>query len=57
MGNYLKWWIRNKLQTFLKLIDIVERLRAPDGCPWDKKQTHESLLPYFLEETYEVIER
>jgi len=41
---------------FLKLIDIVERLRAPDGCPWDKEQTHESLLPYFLEETYEVIE-
>ena len=41
---------------FLKLIDIFERLRAPDGCPWDKEQTHESLLPYFLEETYEVIE-
>ena len=41
---------------FLKLIDIVERLRAPDGCWWDKEQTHESLLPYFLEETYEVIE-
>ena len=41
---------------FSKLIDIVERLRAPDGCPWDKEQTHESLLPYFLEETYEVIE-
>ena len=41
---------------FLELIDIVERLRAPDGCSWDKEQTHESLLPYFLEETYEVIE-
>lgn len=41
---------------FSKLIDIVERLRSPDGCTWDKKQTHESLLPYFLEETYEVIE-
>ena len=49
----------DKKQTtklFLKLIDIVEKLRAPDGCPWDKEQTHESLLPYFLEETYEVIE-
>ena len=44
------------VKLFLELIDIVERLRAPDGCPWDKEQTHESLLPYFLEETYEVIE-
>ncbi len=43
-------------KLFLELINIVERLRAPDGCPWDKKQTHDSLLPYFLEETYEVIE-
>ena len=43
-------------KLFLDLIDIVERLRAPDGCPWDKEQTHESLLPYFLEESYEVIE-
>ena len=43
-------------KLFLDLIDIVEKLRAPDGCPWDKEQTHESLLPYFLEETYEVIE-
>jgi len=31
-------------------------LRAPDGCPWDRKQTHESLKPYLLEETYEVLE-
>ena len=43
-------------QSFLELIDIVEKLRSPDGCPWDKEQTHGSLLPYFLEETYEVIE-
>ncbi len=43
-------------QVFLDLIDIIERLRAPDGCPWDKEQTHESLLPYFLEEAYELIE-
>ena len=51
--------MRNKKQAtnlFSKLIDIVEKLRSPDGCSWDKKQTHESLLPYFLEETYEVIE-
>ena len=43
-------------KLFLELIDIVEKLRSPDGCSWDKKQTHGSLLPYFLEETYEVIE-
>ena len=41
-------------KLFLELIDIVEKLRAPDGCPWDKEQTHESLLPYFIEEAYEV---
>ena len=43
-------------KSFTKLIDIVRQLRGPDGCPWDKEQTHESLLPYFLEEVYEVIE-
>lgn len=34
----------------------MARLRAPDGCPWDRKQTHESLKPYLLEEAYEVLE-
>jgi tetrapyrrole methylase family protein/MazG family protein len=34
----------------------MAKLRAPDGCPWDRKQTHESLKPYLLEETYEVLE-
>jgi len=43
-------------KQFIKLLDIVEKLRGPDGCPWDKEQSHESLLPYFLEEAYEVIE-
>ena len=43
-------------EQFIKLLDIVEKLRGPDGCPWDKEQTPTSLLPYFLEETYEVIE-
>ena len=41
---------------FIKLLEIVEKLRGPDGCSWDREQTHESLLRYFLEETYEVIE-
>jgi tetrapyrrole methylase family protein/MazG family protein len=34
----------------------VARLRAPGGCPWDREQTHESLRPYLLEETYELLE-
>ena len=38
------------------LVDVVAKLRAPDGCPWDKVQTHESLRRYFIEETYEVVD-
>ncbi len=33
-----------------------EELRGPDGCPWDKKQTHESLKKYLIEEAYELID-
>lgn len=43
-------------ESFDRLVQIMARLRAPDGCPWDRKQTHESLKPYLLEETYEVLE-
>jgi tetrapyrrole methylase family protein/MazG family protein len=42
--------------SFEKLLEIMKRLRAPGGCPWDAEQTHESLTRYLLEETYEVIE-
>ena len=42
--------------SFTALLDVMAELRAPDGCPWDQKQTHESLRPYLLEETYEVLE-
>ena len=38
------------------LNEVVEQLRAPGGCPWDREQTHTSLRPYLLEETYEVLE-
>ncbi|RME81189.1 MAG: MazG family protein [Caldilineae bacterium] len=38
------------------LQEVIAHLRAPDGCPWDREQTHESLRPYLLEETYEVLE-
>lgn len=37
-----------------RLVRIMARLRAPNGCPWDRKQTHRSLLPYLIEETYEL---
>src|SRR5438874_8797984 len=40
--------------SFNKLCEIVATLRAPDGCPWDREQTHESLLPAVIEEAYEV---
>jgi MazG family protein len=39
---------------FQRLCDIVAKLRAPGGCPWDREQTHESLLPALIEEAYEV---
>lgn len=43
-------------EPFSKLVRLMAALRAPNGCPWDRKQTHESLKPYLLEETYEVLE-
>lgn len=39
-----------------RLRQIVERLRAPDGCPWDREQTHQSLKPHLLEECYELLD-
>lgn len=41
---------------FQTLMDIVERLRAPGGCPWDREQTHQSLKRNLVEEAYEVLE-
>ncbi|HYA11785.1 MAG TPA: nucleoside triphosphate pyrophosphohydrolase [Thermodesulfovibrionales bacterium] len=41
---------------FQELLNIMEKLRAEKGCPWDKEQTRESLKPFILEETYELIE-
>ncbi|MHB1575107.1 MAG: MazG family protein [Candidatus Dormibacteria bacterium] len=38
------------------LFEVMAALRAEDGCPWDRAQTHRTLLPYLLEETYELIE-
>ncbi len=44
------------LDQFATLVDIIAKLRAPDGCPWDRKQTHRSLRENLLEECYEVLE-
>jgi MazG family protein len=46
----------NSTINFEKLCKIVAKLRGPDGCPWDREQTHESLLPALIEEAYEVTE-
>jgi tetrapyrrole methylase family protein / MazG family protein len=43
-------------KSFDDLVQLMARLRAADGCPWDRKQTHESLKPYLVEEAYEVLE-
>lgn len=43
-------------KNFERLVDIMSKLRGPEGCPWDHKQTHETLKKYLIEETYEVID-
>ncbi|AJG39869.1 pyrophosphatase [Thermotoga sp. RQ7] len=43
-------------KLFEELVSIMEKLRSPEGCEWDRKQTHESLKPYLIEECYELIE-
>jgi MazG family protein len=42
--------------TLQRLLDIIAQLRGPKGCPWDRAQTKETLRPYLLEETYEVLD-
>ena len=44
------------MKEFTRLVEIMATLRAPDGCPWDREQTIDSLKPFVLEETYEVLE-
>ena len=46
----------NTDQKLKQLIELVEKLRAPSGCDWDRKQTPETLIPYLLEESHEVAE-
>src|SRR5258706_896458 len=43
-------------ERFEKVVEIMAQLRAPGGCPWDREQSFDSIKPYTLEETYEVLE-
>ncbi|MEY2634768.1 MAG: hypothetical protein RIS75_708, partial [Actinomycetota bacterium] len=40
----------------LRLAEVMDQLRSPGGCPWDAKQTHESLVQYLVEETFETVD-
>jgi tetrapyrrole methylase family protein / MazG family protein len=42
--------------AFARLVEIMQRLRAPGGCPWDREQSFDTIKPYLLEETYEVMD-
>jgi len=48
--------VAEEIERLSALIDVVRRLRSPDGCPWDREQTHASLRATMLEEAYEVLE-
>src|SRR6202020_1011111 len=53
----LKWMQMSTTgERFERAVAIMERLRAPGGCPWDREQTFDSIKPFTLEETYEVLE-
>jgi XTP/dITP diphosphohydrolase len=43
-------------ERVLDLVDVMDRLRSPGGCPWDARQTHASLVEYLIEEAYETVE-
>src|SRR5688572_14149545 len=43
-------------ERLLELVKVIHRLQAPDGCPWDREQTHQSLARHLLEEAHETLE-
>jgi tetrapyrrole methylase family protein/MazG family protein len=45
-----------RLSPFERLVKLIDVLRSPEGCNWDRAQTHQSLVPYLIEETYEVVD-
>ena len=56
MDRTKKKYSAGQLEKFETFREIIERLRGPDGCPWDRKQTHATLKQYLVEECYEVLE-
>jgi tetrapyrrole methylase family protein/MazG family protein len=48
--------MKSKEEAFADLIRLMSKLRSKNGCPWDREQTHRSLLPYLIEESYEVVD-
>lgn len=56
MNPAAKELLHESRHDFDSLVRVMDLLRAPDGCPWDREQTHESIRANFIEETYEVIE-
>ena len=56
MANEICGFNEAELDKFETFRTIIERLRGKDGCPWDRRQTHESLKKYLIEESYEVLE-
>lgn len=48
--------LKNQAPSFQTLVEIMSTLRSPNGCPWDREQTPESLTPYAIEETYELVD-
>ena len=52
----MKKYNNNKFSKLENLVELVKKLRSPYGCDWDKVQTRNSLIPYFIEEVYELIE-
>src|SRR5689334_22051309 len=48
--------ISTPLTDFQSLLEIMKTLAGPEGCPWDKVQTHQTLAPYLIEESHEVVE-
>lgn len=56
MNRTVKELLEESRHDFHSLVSVMQLLRAPGGCPWDREQTHESIRADFIEETYEVIE-
>src|ERR1700676_492259 len=56
LSNLSSAALNSQPSTFNKLCEVVAKLRGPGGCPWDREQTNESLLPATIEEAYEAAE-